>query len=452
MSLLPLSHLNHRTLSTLSSFPSPPTLTISDEPTKGAHVLKLLNEPDFKSENISYLTYKPNTIYLINETLTIYTIPPRTSSLSLLPKFPKLSQSSYYISGVEGCDDITMMSLMLGQYTYSAPFTSPKPPINLTVPSKINQSIQSLVSTIYSCKTLITSPPNLLNPDTFESHAKEILKGDWSVIKGEQLLDKGYECIHAVGRSSQYEPRLMTYSNPGSGPKFTIIGKAVTFDSGGLSLKPSSGMINMKKDMAGGAIALSLGKLLKEAGIYFELILPVVENSVSGESYRLGDVLRHNNGKTTEILNTDAEGRLILADALLHSSNDTEYIIDFATLTGAARVALGIEVGMFFTNNDDLGNLMVEKGSSVEDPLWRMPLYSGYENRLKGRVSDLTNVTRDGGLGGAITAALYLQNFVPEGKKWVHFDVNGMDENGEGEANGLRACWEVIKGIVEKEK
>ncbi|GMH63804.1 hypothetical protein TrST_g12050 [Triparma strigata] len=406
------------------------------------------SEEDFKRlPETGHLKYKPDKLYELSANLTVFTSPEK-EGLTRLSKFPKLPHSSYHID--PSTSSLSLLSILLGQYSYK-PYAEPSPPITFSLSSPPPPSLSPLLTSIFASKTLINSPPNLLNPTIFTAITSNLLPGPWKEIVGPELSLK-FKATSAVGSASLHQPRILKYRHVGEGPLFTIIGKSVTFDSGGLSLKPSDSMINMKKDMGGGAIATGLCMLLKASNFNFELILPVVENMINGEAYRLGDVIEHDNGLTTEVLNTDAEGRLILSDALCWAEGGDGYVIDFATLTGAARVALGVEVGMYFTDDDELGERIYRKGLEVKDPVWRMPLYEGYEKRLKGKISDLTNVTRDGGLGGAITAALYLKNFVPEKKKWVHFDVNGMDEHGMGEANGLRACWEVIKEIVKEEK
>ena len=225
-------------------------------------------------------------------------------------------------------------------------------------------------------------------------------------------------------------------------------------------MKSPGGMLNMKKDMGGAAHVIGLAKAIMELElkVNLEVYVPAVENNVDSKSIRPLDVIRSINGVTTEIGNTDAEGRLILADALaLAASKEPDVIVDFATLTGAARVALGTAVPAYFSNSASFSDLLTEAGHEVDDPIWRMPLYEGYEGRMKSRVADLRNVPSDGGMGGAITAACYLRNFVKKvgGKKegenekeeevpWIHFDVNGADGAGWGEAQGFRAALEMI--------
>jgi len=231
--------------------------------------------------------------------------------------------------------------------------------------------------------------------------------------------------VNAVGVGSARAPRLidMTWGKP-SGPRITLVGKGVCFDTGGLDIKPDKAMLNMKKDMGGAATALALAHMImsRRLNLRLRVIIPAVENSISGTSFRPRDVYTSRKGISVEIGNTDAEGRLILADALTLADEDKpELIVDFATLTGAARVALGPDVPPFFTDDDALADKLSRFGIAENDPLWRMPLWRPYESMLDSKVADLNNVAT-GGQGGAITAALFLRRFV-SARSWVHFDI-----------------------------
>jgi leucyl aminopeptidase len=273
------------------------------------------------------------------------------------------------------------------------------------------------------------------------------------VIVGQDLLDRDYPAIHAVGRASPRAPRLidLRWGNP-EHPKVTIVGKGVCFDTGGLDLKPSSAMLIMKKDMGGAAHALALGRMIMMAGLPVRLrvLVPAVENVVSGDSFKPQDVLKTRKGLTVEVGNTDAEGRLILCDALAEADSEKpELLIDFATLTGAARVALGPDLPALMCNDDALANDLTEAGSAVDDPMWRLPLWAPYRKGLDSKVADINNVTTNG-FAGAITAGLFLQEFVSKGTPWAHLDTyawNGSARPGRpegGEALGLRAAYAVI--------
>ncbi|OJU58307.1 MAG: hypothetical protein BGO00_05835 [Alphaproteobacteria bacterium 62-8] len=233
----------------------------------------------------------------------------------------------------------------------------------------------------------------------------------------------------------------------------TLVGKGVCFDSGGLDLKPPSGMLTMKKDMGGAACVLGLAHMIMDAKLPVQLrvLIPAVENSVSGWAYRPGDVFTSRKGLSVEIGNTDAEGRLVLADALAEADSETpDLLIDLATLTGAARVATGMEVPPFFTDDEDLAAGLAEQGRRVHDPLWRLPLWRGYENTLDSTIADLNN-NPDYGLAGAITAALFLNRFVEQAKSWVHFDIPGWVDRPRpgrrkgGEANAVRALYALLQ-------
>jgi leucyl aminopeptidase len=243
---------------------------------------------------------------------------------------------------------------------------------------------------------------------------------------GDELLKAGFPAIHAVGRAAAQAPRLLsiTWGNP-KHPRVALVGKGVCFDSGGLDLKPSSAMRLMKKDMGGAAQALAAGKwlMMQQLPICLQILIPAVENAVGPDSFRPGDVLTMRNGLTVEVENTDAEGRLVLADALcLAAEQQPELLIDFATLTGAARVAVGTGLAAMFSNDDQLATDLTAAGLRMRDPLWRLPLFAPYEELLQSTVADLANAT-GAPYAGAITAALFLQRFVPKGLPWAHFDI-----------------------------
>jgi leucyl aminopeptidase len=246
------------------------------------------------------------------------------------------------------------------------------------------------------------------------------------ITVGDQLLKRNFPAIHAVGRASAREPRLVDLRwNGAEGPKVTIVGKGVCFDTGGLDLKSASGMSLMKKDMGGAAHALALAKMVMDAElpVRLRLLIPAVENSVSGESFRPQDVLQTRKGLTVEVGNTDAEGRLVLADALAEAAQDTpDLVLDFATLTGAARAALGPDLPALFCNDDALARRLAEAGEREQDPLWRLPLFEPYRKWLDSPIADLGNVA-DSPYAGAIVAALFLREFAPKGAAWAHFDI-----------------------------
>ena len=276
---------------------------------------------------------------------------------------------------------------------------------------------------------------------------------DVKVIDGDQLAT-GFPAVHAVGRAASVGPRLidLVWGDP-SHPKVTLVGKGVTFDSGGLDIKPASGMRLMKKDMGGAAVALGVARLVMGARlpVRLRLIVPAVENAIAGNAFRPGDVLRTRAGVTVEIGNTDAEGRLILADALTYAQEDSpSLLLDFATLTGAARVALGPDLPALYSHDDALAADLLAAGTAAGDPLWRMPLWAPYAEMIASNIADLDN-SGEGGFAGSITAALFLDRFIRPGQTWAHFDLfawNPAARPGRpkgGAATAMAAAWGLMR-------
>ncbi|BAI70734.1 leucyl aminopeptidase [Azospirillum sp. B510] len=316
--------------------------------------------------------------------------------------------------------------------------------------------VERAATATYLVRDLVNTPACDMGPAELAQAAQDLateFDAAVEVIVGQDLLDRDYPAIHAVGRASPRAPRLidLRWGNPDH-PKVTIVGKGVCFDTGGLDLKPSSAMLIMKKDMGGAAHALALGRMIMMAGLPVRLrvLAPAVENVVSGDSFKPQDVLKTRKGLTVEVGNTDAEGRLVLCDALAEADSEKPaLLIDFATLTGAARVALGPELPALMSNDDALANDLTEAGTAVDDPMWRLPLWAPYRKGLDSKVADINNVTTHG-FAGAITAGLFLQEFVSKGTPWAHLDTyawNGGNRPGRpegGEALGLRAAYAVI--------
>jgi leucyl aminopeptidase len=289
--------------------------------------------------------------------------------------------------------------------------------------------VERLAGAICLARDLINTPASDLGPAELAEAAERVAAtagAKCRIIVGDALLAENYPTIHAVGRASDRAPRLVDITwGEESAPKVTLVGKGVCFDTGGLDLKPASGMRMMKKDMAGAAITLALGQAIMQAGLPVRLrvLLPLVENAVAGNAMRPLDIVRTRKGITVEIGNTDAEGRLILCDALAEACTENPaMLVDIATLTGAARVALGPELPALFCNDDALAAGLMEAGAAEDDPLWRMPLWRPYRKLLDSKAADLNNVS-EGPHAGAITAALYLQEFVEPGIAWAHIDV-----------------------------
>ncbi len=307
-------------------------------------------------------------------------------------------------------------------------------------------------------RDLVNTPAADMGPADLESAAVEIAEAFGAVVtvvRGEELQTQ-FPMIHAVGRAADraYAPRLIEFrwGDP-IHPKVAIVGKGVSFDSGGLDIKPSAGMRLMKKDMGGAAHAMALAMLIMEhrLPVRLHLLIPAVENAIAGNAFRPGDILRSRKGLSVEIGNTDAEGRLILGDALAKAVEDKpEIILDFATLTGAARVALGPDLPALFANDDALASDLERAGNQNDDPLWRLPLWSAYADMLKSDIADINNAG-EGGFAGSITAALFLQKFVPDTIAWAHFDTFAWRPSAKpgrpkgGEALGLRAAFAMLQ-------
>jgi leucyl aminopeptidase len=317
-------------------------------------------------------------------------------------------------------------------------------------------AVGRVVKGTFLARDLINTPASDLGPEELAEAALALAGeagGQGEVIVGDDLLARNYPAIHAVGRASDRAPRLVDFSwGEADAPKLTLVGKGVCFDSGGLDLKPASGMLKMKKDMGGAAAVLGLASMVMAAALPVRLrvLIPAVENAVSGTAYRPGDILDTRKGLTVEVGNTDAEGRIVLCDALAEAAGESPaLIVDLATLTGAARVALGPDLPAYFTDGDSLSHALLRCARAEADPLWRLPLYDPYAERLKSKVADLNNVS-DGPFAGAVTAALFLKAFVPEPENWLHIDTYGWNDKDRpgrpagGEALAIRALYAMI--------
>lgn len=316
--------------------------------------------------------------------------------------------------------------------------------------------VRRVVDAVGLVRDLINTPAAELGPEALCEAGRtlgERYGARTSVVQGARL-EREYPAVHAVGRGSARKPRLLNLSwgKPGD-PRVTLVGKGVCFDSGGLDLKNPAGMLRMKKDMGGAAHALGLAGMIMDAGLAVRLrvLIPAVENLPGPHAYRPGDVIRTRKGVTVEVTNTDAEGRLVLADALAEADREKpELLIDLATLTGAARLALGTELTPFFASQSKLADELGRHGRAVRDPVWRLPLHRGYRRHLESRVADLKNAPTTH-LAGAITAALFLREFVAEADAWLHVDLYGWSDHARpgrplgGDATGMRALWALLK-------
>ena len=318
-------------------------------------------------------------------------------------------------------------------------------------------SVQATLEATFLIRDLVNRPAGHLGPRELAAEAESLAAkhgAEVTLLEGDELLDNNYPAIHAVGRGSERAPCLADLRwGDESHPKLTLVGKGVVFDSGGLDLKTPGGMKLMKKDMGGAAHALGLAHLIMSAKlpVRLRMLIPCVENGVAGDAYRPLDVIETRKGITVEVGNTDAEGRIIMSDCLAEGDSEKpDLLIDFATLTGAARVAVGTELGALFCDDDELASALVAAGNRVSDPVWRMPLHRAYRRFLESRVADINNISSVP-QGGAITAALFLKEFVSDRTTWVHYDImayNNQKRAGRpigGEAMGLRATFEVLK-------
>ncbi len=319
--------------------------------------------------------------------------------------------------------------------------------------AQATEAVREMSAAVCLVRDLINPPTEALPPAQLAATCEELATqfgASCSVTTGDDLLRTNFPAVHAVGRAAAQAPCLidLQWGDP-SHPRVAIVGKGVCFDSGGLDIKPASGMRLMKKDMGGGAHAIALAQLVmtRKLPVRLHLVVPAVENAISGNAYRPGDVIRTRKGITAEIDNTDAEGRVILSDALAYASESApQLMVDFATLTGAARVAVGTELPAMFCNDDALAQGILEQGLTCDDPVWRLPLHAPYRAFIESKVADIQNA---GSVpyGGAITAALFLERFVGESIPWAHFDIMGWNIRARpgrpegGEAMGLRAVY-----------
>ncbi|HTZ38398.1 MAG TPA: leucyl aminopeptidase family protein [Stellaceae bacterium] len=343
-----------------------------------------------------------------------------------------LPEGSYrLVAPVEGAGGGHLaLGWALGTYAFTRYKAKPAGKARLVWPADADRGwVERLAGAVFLARDLATTPASDMGPEELAAAAQQVAESQAAscrVVVGDALLAENYPTIHAVGRASTRPPRLVdiTWGDPGA-PKVTLVGKGVCFDTGGLDLKTASGMLQMKKDMSGAAIALALGQAVMQAGLKLRLrvLLPCVENAVSGNAMRPLDVIRTRKGLTVEIGNTDAEGRLILCDALAEAADEKPaLLVDFATLTGAARVALGPELPALFCNDDGLAEALLAAGRAEDDPMWRMPLHKGYRRMIDGKVADLNNVA-DSPHAGAVIAALYLDAFVDPAVPWAHLDL-----------------------------
>ena len=387
----------------------------------------------------------------------------RAMSLRALPA--QLPSGVYRLDGpADGAFTASAAALAwaLGAYRFDRhrSESAAPPPVLSTGLGKAVGEVAAIAEACVLARDLVNSPANHMGPAEIEAAARRVATawgGAISVVAGDALLEAGYPLVHAVGRAAApaRAPRMIeiTWGEP-TDPLVVLVGKGVAFDSGGLDLKPAAGMRLMKKDMGGAAHALALADLIARGGLRVRLLLLIaaVENAVGGDAFRPGDVIASRAGPTVEIGNTDAEGRLVLADALARAGElEPDLTIDLATLTGAARVALGPQVVPFYTADDALAAELMQASAEVDDPLWRMPLWASYASALESDIADLKNDPDPWAQAGSVAAALFLQRFAPKTGAWVHFDIFAWNPKARpgypvgAEAQAIRALWSVLQ-------
>lgn len=369
-----------------------------------------------------------------------------------------LPEGDWYFDPAPPRPALAVLGLMLGGYAFTRYGRKPGAELRVAAPAGVSaEALTRLAEGVFLARDLINTPANDMGPEAIEAAVRQLgerHKAQVTSIVGDALLKRNFPMIHAVGRAASQAPRLVDLRwGRKDAPKLTLVGKGVAFDTGGLDIKPASSMLLMKKDMGGAANVLGLAHIVMAAklNVRLRVLVPAVENAISASAFRPGDVLQSRRGTTVEIGNTDAEGRLVLADALAYGDEEEpDLMIDMATLTGAARVALGPDLPPFFTDDEKLAAAISSAAASEADPLWRLPLWNGYDNRYASKVADINNVNTDG-FAGAIVAALFLRRFVARAKSWAHLDVYGWSPIDRphcptgGEAQGIRALAKVLE-------
>lgn len=370
--------------------------------------------------------------------------------------------TTYRLEGPLQQDDLAeaVLGWLLAAYKFTRYAGKTLKPRSLICPQGIDATrIEAVVASEFLVRDLINTPANDMGPDELEAAAIRLADAqgaETSVIRGEDLLQRNFPLIHTVGRASSRTPRLIELNWGIEGPLLSLVGKGVCFDTGGLNIKPGASMALMKKDMGGAANVLGLANMIMQLKLPLRLqvLIPAVENTISGEAFRPGDILTARNGLTVEINNTDAEGRLVLADALVYASESKpDLTVSMATLTGAARVAVGPDIAPFYATEPALADDLRKAADRVRDPVWEMPFHPAYEAMIEPGIADLDNAP-SGGFAGSITAALFLKRFAGEGA-YLHFDVYGWQPNAAparpkgGVGQGIRAVFDALPSILD---
>jgi leucyl aminopeptidase len=368
-----------------------------------------------------------------------------------------LPRGTYRFANAPHDTRLAVLAFALGSYRFARYRKADKPEVTLALSNDVDGAeLSRVVEAATLARDLINTPANDMGPEELEAAARAIADrygAAFSSIVGDDLLKQNFPLVHAVGKASTRAPRLIDFTwGDAKHPKVTLVGKGVCFDTGGVDLKPSSGMLIMKKDMGGAANVLALAQMIMDAKLKLRLrvLIPAVENSVAGNAFRPLDVYPSRKGQTVEIGNTDAEGRLVLADALaLADEEKPDMLIDLGTLTGAARVALGPELPPFYTRDDALAADVARCAQSEHDPLWRLPLWAPYDAWLDSKVADINNAP-SGGFAGSITCALFLGRFVEPTTPWLHVDIYGWTPSAKpgrpegGECQAARAIFKLL--------
>ena len=352
------------------------------------------------------------------------------------------------------------LGFVLSKYRFTRYAPNPSQKAELICPAGVDErQLQAIIEGEFLTRDLINTPANDMGPDELEAAARDLADeygAQISVVTGQDLIAQNFPMIHAVGRASLRAPRLIDMTWGATGPNLTLVGKGVCFDTGGLNIKPGSSMGLMKKDMGGAAHVMGLAKMIMATNmpVQLRMLIPAVENAIGGDAFRPQDILTSRKGLTVEINNTDAEGRLVLADALaLADETPPDLMICMATLTGAARVAVGPDIAPYFTKDASLSHSIATAASSIDDPVWQLPLHAPYEAMIEPGIADLDNAPA-GGFAGATTAALFLHRFVTETTRFVHFDCYGWQPNAAparpkgGVGQGTRALFQALPDLL----
>jgi leucyl aminopeptidase len=378
--------------------------------------------------------------------------------LFLAGKLPGLLPPGTYCFANAAHDTrLAALAFALGSYRFTRYREAPAREVKLELPDGVDgRDLSRIGEGVWLARDLVNTPANDMGPAELEDATRALATRHGATIHsivGEDLVAANFPLVHAVGRAAARAPRLIDigWGDPGD-PKVTLVGKGVVFDTGGLDIKPAGGMLIMKKDMGGAACVLALAHMVMDRGLKVRLrvLIPAVENAISGAAFRPLDVYRSRKGITVEIGNTDAEGRLVLADALALADEEApELLVDMATLTGAARVALGPDLPPFYTDDDALAAALARHATAENDPMWRMPLWRGYDQMIESKVADITNAA-GGGFAGSIEAALFLRRFVVAAKSYLHFDVYAWTPSAKsarpegGECQAARAVYALL--------